>query len=232
MKRTTLLLGVLVVLLVAFVVAFLGPLATPVESEYGYSVTLATNATLSNVTLYLPYPASDEGSPFDAAFEGTAGNASVPEGWRVAPVETEHGRMLRVTASEVSTRLRSDGRRYETHTLRADVPAGHDIDTVDPVGSEPLLRPADGFETVPCPNRAFPSRATCRIYGTRLYAQYDAPEDADADVDVVVVFGGYDDLGGGRGRWYSERVIARLEGTRDGWVEVPGDLQAGAGSFP
>jgi hypothetical protein len=229
----------LLVLLVAAVLAtvgvgvvLLGPPSGPVESEYGYSVTLATNATLSNVTIYLPYPAAaDDGdAPFDAAFGGTAGSVSIPDGWGVAPVDTEHGRMLRVRAAEIPTRNRSDGHSYATHTLEASVPAGHDIDTVDPVGSEPLLRPAEGFEAVPCPNRGgLPSRSTCRVFGSRLYARYDAP--ADADVDVFVVFGGYDD-GGGRGSWYSERVITRLEGPRDGWVEVSGDLQAGAGNAP
>jgi hypothetical protein len=218
---------------VVVAVALLGPPSGPVESEYGYSVTLATNATLSNVTLYLPYPASADGgdAPFDAAFEGRAETVSVPGGWQVEPVETEHGRMLRVTATEMPTRRRSDGHRYETHTLSASVPAGHDIDTVEPIGSEPLLRPAEGFEAVPCPNQGgVPTRSTCHVFESRLYARYDAP--ANADVDVFVTSGGYEDLGGSRGRWYSERVITRLEGPRDGWVEVSGDLQAGAGSGP
>lgn len=233
MNRTTLLLLVgATALLVAIGagVVLLQPSA-PVDGEYGYSVTLATNATLSNVTLYLPYPATGDGSPFDAAFEGTAGNVSVPDGWRVAPIETEHGRMLRMTASEVPTRPRSDGHRYETHTLRATVPADHDVDTVEPIGSEPLLRPASGFETVPCPNQGGgPSGSTCHVYRSRLYAEYEAP--VDADVDVFVTFGGYEDHGSNRARWYSERVVTRLEGSYDGWLEVVGDLQAGGGSGP
>lgn len=232
MERRQLAVGlVLLAVATALVVAAAWPtvvaLAGPAESGYGYSVTVATNASLSDVTLVLPLPADAEGTgPVVAAFR--AGDATVPDGWS-ADVVTRDGRpMLELRADAVPAERQADGRRYSTFQVSARAAADHTIDTGDPYGTEPTIAPTDGRREVPCPNLAGPAGGqTCYAFDAAVYAAYDAP--AEADVDVQLVAAGANEFRlGGRAQYY-ERLLVLLEGARDGWVAVDGFASTDAG---
>lgn len=232
MNRTVVLaVAVGLVLLVGGAVYVVQGPAAPESSTYGYSLMLDTNATLRNVTLYLPLPVVNGTSPFETP--GADATVSVPDGWNYAVVETSHGQMLSVTANEIAPEPQPDGRLYATYHLGIDVPATDPIDTRDPAGREPVFGAMAEVGEAPCPNQARPDRReTCYAFDHPIYASYDAPE--YADVGVIVVAGGVNDRDGSGTRinHYNQRVMLLLEGPQDGWVTANGLLHAGMGSYP
>lgn len=74
------------------------------SSYYQYEGTLATNETLTNVTLYLPVPVGD-GDPLVDAANVTVTTESGAADWDVAVVDTVHGPMLALTADRVEGEL-------------------------------------------------------------------------------------------------------------------------------
>lgn len=225
MNRSTLLVGLALATMVAVVAGavLLAPSTPEVEeSTYGYSLSVETNATLENVTLYVPLPVSGDGTaPIAAAFR--EGSATVPEPWRAAVVETDRGTMLRLAAAEVTAERRPDGRRNSLYLFGANRTAAAPIDTSDPFGHEPVLPATDGYRERPCPNvvEQSPDEA-CYAFDTGVYATYDAP--AGADVGIILVVNGVNTYRGSA--WdhtmYHERVMLTLDGPQDGWVDAEG----------
>jgi hypothetical protein len=214
--------------LVALVVAVLlfGPAVTspPVveESTYGYGVSVDTNATLSNVTLYLPLPVAASGeSPVATAVQD--GTADAPEYWRYSVIETDHGRMVRIEVDELAAERQSDGRHYSVHQFGATVPADGVVDTSDPYSTEPVIGPTEGRRERPCPNVAGPDPGqTCFDYTSRVYVAYDAPP--EADVGLRLVHNGVNSYEAPRRGtdMYYERLSVGLRGPQDGWLDVDG----------
>lgn len=212
-----LLVGLVLVAVIGWTV--LGPAVGVVESQYGYSVAVATNATLTNLTILVPLPADDdEMSPIADRF--VDGAATVPGGWQASVVGTERGLMLRLTAGQVPAEPRSDGRHYSTYQVSAAAPADRVIDTGSPFGPEPTVAHIEGRREVPCPNVVGPSAETCYRFETAVFARYDAPPDAEVDLQLVAA-GANEFVLGGRAQYY-ERVLLRLDGPQDGWVLVEG----------
>lgn len=237
--------GIAILAVVALVAVAVGPLLSPSpaveQSTYGYSVSLATNATLTNVTLVVPLSVADDGrSPVADAIR--TGNATVPESWRYDVVERDgglasgasgassepssNGRLaLRIEADEVPAERRSDGNRYSTYLFGATVPADDVIETGDPFGTEPTVALTDGLRERPCPNLAEPNPdKTCFAFDARAYAAYDAPE--DALVTVTLVHNGVNRYEGSGHEMYYERLSLAFRGPQDGWTAVDGFASA------
>lgn len=211
---------------VVLAILFLGSLvaAPPAveDSTYGYGATLDTNATLRNVTLYLPLPVSANGtSPVAASIR--TGAADAPDDWRYDVLETERGLVVRIEAAEVPAERRSDGNRYSVYQFGVTVPADHVIDTGDPYGSEPTVAPVGGQRERPCPNQAeHDPDQTCFDYDAQVYVSYDAP--SEADVGLRLVHNGVNSFEPPRRdiEMYYERFSVGLRGPHDGWLTVDG----------
>jgi len=221
-SRTTIV-AVAVLVTVAFAVliasSLIGPPA-PAESTYAYSVTLGTDAALTNLSLLLPLPAAADGTaPVAEAVRD--GNATVPDGWRATVLETDSGPVLRLEATAVPAAARPDGRQYSTYQFGVTVPTGDAIDTGDPFGQEPTLAPVDGRRERPCPNLAAPDPGqTCYDFDASVTLAYEAPADAAVTIDLVHTGANVD--GSGRHRMYYERLSLALEGPQDGSKVVTG----------
>lgn len=212
-----LLAGVVLVIVIGW--ATVGPAGGVAESHYGYSLTVTTNATLENVTLLVPIPAdANERSPLASQF--VEDDASVPGGWDASLVGTERGLMLRLEAATVAAERRPDGRHYAAYQVSAAAPADRAIDTRSPFGTEPTLTASEGRRKVPCPNVVGASPETCYRFETAVSARYEAPPDAEVDLQLVAV-GANEFVLGGRAQYY-ERLLLRLDGPQDGWIEVEG----------
>lgn len=220
----------LVLIVVVGVAAYLALPSEPVESSYGYSVSLSTNATLEAVTLLLPIQVTDGNGAVVRAV--TQGRAETPAAWDVTVVDTEFGPMLRIRAAVVPAERQPDGRTYSTYGISLSVPSSAEIDTKDPFDDEPLLRPRIDQRPRPCPNQAVPEpEETCYSYESRAFVNYTAP--AGAEVGVYIVAGGMNDLtGAGRqiNRYY-DRVTVFLDGPQSGWREAEGFSSTHVGTY-
>lgn len=208
-------------LLVVALTVSVAPSVTGATHQYGYAVTVGTDATLSNVTLSLPLPSRADASPVGDAI--ARGEVTAPDGWTASVVDTEFGPMVRLRTAAFVAQRRADERTYDTADVTVSADTERRIDVRAPTETEPVLRPRFQHREVPCPNRGPTTRATCYGYESRVYASYDAPPDANVTIHVVA---GGSNAGGitGASR-YSERVSVAFRGPQSGWVVAPGTLR-------
>ena len=222
-------------------------------SEYNYRITLGTDSTLKNLTLYIPLPIFRDGSKIGD--EIIAGNASKPSNWNLSIVNTEHGKMLKIIANEFIPEYHSlpvaihpgeetaelpeqktsdtysqdtpvlSSSKEITVTLRAD----HKINTTNPAENEPLLSPKYNL-TLSSYNMPYPEGRTPPVvykYESRINADYAASPGANLSVIIS--------LKGMNSWWvydwsfkeYSDRIDATITGEQHGWSNAAGNLEFG-----
>ncbi|MFB0522073.1 MAG: hypothetical protein ACETWD_11690, partial [Desulfatiglandales bacterium] len=178
------------------------------RSDYYYQVTLRTDSILYNVTLYVPLPVIEDESRIGD--EIVTGNASKPDEWDCSIVETEHGKMLKISVEKIAPEFRSlpvpiepgeepkavseenvsDAFSRETPVLIPNeiivqLPVDHEISTKNPMGNEPLLSPIYNLTQITCD---FPyeqdTQVNCYRYESRIYADYAASPNAEVSIYI------------------------------------------------
>lgn len=182
------------------------------KSKYYYHVYVSTSVTLDKVTLYLPMPMFDGESKI--ANEIIAGNAQKPDDWSVDTVETEHGKMLKISAEKITPKFNeppsfvtiiepgkaprevnysdmpipNDLNLIISKELYMQVEADHEINTQNSIGNESLLSPK--YNTTPsvCDVSSLGGESiNCYNYESRIYADYvTSSPDAKVNIRVVV----------------------------------------------
>ncbi|AQL43780.1 hypothetical protein BV210_14185 [Halorientalis sp. IM1011] len=222
---------------------------TSYESEYTYEVTLSTNGTLTNATVYLPVPDATDGTDLGAAAVETGTNRSGPLTYEV--VETDRGPMLALSAAELRVTpeyyefVERDGRgerveisedEYEpgnpsmvvndTRNVRVEVtvPVDRSIDTATPWDDEPVFGPQVDRRPTACDTPG-PDRIECYEYDSAVYASYDT--DADTEVYASATVHGTNSwwVFGWSADEYRDDVTVTLDGPQDDWTGVTGTLQ-------
>ncbi|MFC7135725.1 hypothetical protein [Halobaculum litoreum] len=256
---------VLVVLLVAAgavgfgVYRFVQPVPESYSHTAEYRAYVQPNATLTNVTLYLPLPVENGSSPVgDAVVAGSPGAVDAPPDWTVAVVDTDYGPMLALEFAELTPAYRErppprpitdDGatdtpsaatptaapgttpiRTLDYYLVNVELAFDDPIDTRSPADSEPVLRPRLNATETDCPVPAGED-AACRSFGTRLFLSYEAP--ADATLDVLVTYEARNDwfAGGWTGNAFRQTAGVVVSGDGPGWVAVRGEEETGVGTY-
>ncbi len=226
------------------------------RSEYNYRITLTTDSVLKSLTFYIPLPIFKEESQIAA--EIVAGNVSKPDDWNFSIVETEHGKMLKITAREFVPEYHSlpipiePGKEptelpetNSSSTFSQDTPvltskeisvtlhANHDINTKNPIGNESLLSPEYNL-TLSNYDMPYPEGQTPPIvhkYESRIYADYTAAPGAKISVYVI--------LEGTNSWWvygwsfnkYTDQVETTITGEQHGSSVMTGKLVEGEGRY-
>ncbi|WP_276260521.1 hypothetical protein [Haloglomus litoreum] len=204
------------------------------NSYYQYDGTLATNETLTNVTLYLPVPVANGTALIDAA-NVTVETEDGAADWRVELVETPEGPMLALTADRVEGELyylvhefadngthlgwekvpedelpadMSNKRAYAEPTyyrFSVYVPVEDRVDVVDPVAGAAVLRPVENLTADACePYWPDDENAACTTFETPGYVAY---ETTDANVaHLTVELRGLNEWGFGLSNGFNEFV--------------------------
>lgn len=224
-----------------------------------YRASVQPDATLTNVTLYLPLPVENGTSPVgDALVAGSSDTVDAPPGWTFEVTETEYGPMLALSVPELAPNYRErppprpidpgEGtatpgaatptpdpqetaiRTLDDYLVRVELAFADPIDTRSPVGSEPVLRPRFDATDAACPFPA-PESTVCREFGTRMFLSYDAP--ADATVEVSVSYEARNDwfAGGWTGNGFRQSTRTVATGDGPGWVAVPATEAVGEGTY-
>jgi hypothetical protein len=239
------------------------------QSTYEYRVTVSTDRSLENATVYVPVPRTNGESELGDRFvEDVRYSREVPamEGYDPDPapvnftyelVETEHGRMLAISADRIEV-SRVYYREVENETMgwreriapdeydpsdptmgvmddghfSFDVTLGanESIETADPFGTEPLLDPRYNRTDVEC-RFGVSERHRCYEYDGRVYASYDAG--ANATVYVSTELSGRNEWfsGGWTGNEYRQWSYTELRGPGTGWYRLEGELEVGNGRY-
>ncbi|SEO89064.1 hypothetical protein SAMN05216388_102217 [Halorientalis persicus] len=222
---------------------------TSYESEYTYEVTLATNGTLTNATIYLPVPEATDTADLGAAAVERGTNQSGPLAYEA--VETERGPMLAVSAAEWTVtpeyyqfvERNGRGERVEIPESEYDpddpsmvvndtrsvsvavtVPVDRSVDTGTPWAGEPLLRPRIDRRPSDCGSPG-PEWRECYAFDAAVYASYDTTSDTEVYASTTLY---------GTNAWwvfgwsydeYRDDVTVTLEGPKDGWTDATGTLE-------
>jgi len=262
--RIGIVVGTVVLLVVVGAVGFaLYQFTRPAPESYThtaeYRASVQPDATLTNVTLYLPLPVESGASPVgDALVAGSSDAVDAPPDWTFAVAETEYGPMLAVSVPTLEPAYRERPpprpldpdeepatpgaatptpdpqetpiRTLDDYLVRVELALDEPIDTRSPVGSEPVLRPRFDATDAACPFPA-PESTVCREFGTRMFLSYDAPE--DATVEVSVSYEARNDwfAGGWTGNGFRQSTRTVATGDGPGWVAVPATEAVGEGTY-
>ncbi|MFB6106656.1 MAG: hypothetical protein ABEJ70_06755, partial [Halobacteriaceae archaeon] len=239
------------------------------DSTYEYRVSLSTDRSLENATFYVPAPTDDGAANLTGRFVADVtydrdtpaiqgyDPDPAPVNFTYATVETDHGRMLAVSADRVTVsrvyyrevenetmgwRERIDPADYDpadpsmgvrddgSFTFTVTVAADEEVETADPEGAAPLLVPQYDRTSVAC-DYGLTDAHRCYSYESRVYARYDAAP--DATVYVRTDLSGRNEWfsGGWTGNEYRQDAAVELRGPGTGWYVAPGSLEVGSGRY-
>ncbi|QLC50024.1 hypothetical protein HWN40_07105 [Methanolobus zinderi] len=229
------------------------------QSSYNYEISIKTNETLDNLTLYLPLPVLNGSSSIGEEFVTRDFYESSP-GWNFSLVDTMYGPMLSVETETLRPVYRSrpipisdepgsespeaavnESGSYSEKTpilvpvdFYASQTSDSIIDTRYPLGNEPVLRPkfnlTESEDTVTIQP---PEGIDPQYYDYEglIFARYEASSNADVEIHISVE--GFNE--GWELGWtsndYRDSVDATLTGPQDGWVSAEGNLVTGDGVY-
>jgi hypothetical protein len=221
------------------------------QSSYSYSVEISPNATLKNMTLYLPLMVLNNTSAIGEDIIKKNFNQN-DTSWIYSLVETEHGLMLSMKTDEIDpsfhsregyvvkgsdpeeTRLWTSD-EYSNKTpipdmisFSAMVNSNRTIDTMDPLINDLVLRPKYNVRHTSDEGYSFKKQYD---YESILYAEYEASP--YAIVDITIHADGENSwwIMGWQGNDYSDWMTVQLSGPQKGWTKIDGFLGSGGGVY-
>ena len=203
------------------------------KGSYVYSVSLTTNETLSNVTLYIPIPIENNESHVGQDIIKKNFNEDSTS-WEYALVETEHGPMLSMKKKNIDPKYMISSKDSEVVPMPSIdfgtiVFFNESIDTKDPVGREEVLSPK--YNLTSFYSVTSDINADSYKYDSMIYAHYETP--SDANVVLIIEFDAINEWWSGewQSNSYRERINAELSGPQESWTIVTGELVTGEGTY-
>jgi len=214
-----------------------------IRSHYDFRIALTTNSKLENPTFIVPIPVGNE-NLINMAINNSVNDFFTPgqksEGWNISIIETEYGKMLKISAKEFVPQVHTNVELNPEN----DIPTGnnisftsgskevsvsmvsdHIIDTINATENEPILSQKFNLAT------SLPPAYTQKklTYDSMIYADYTSSP--DAAVEVFVELDGWNEWwqGGAAHNKYYERLGTTFKGEKHGWFSVTGELAEGEG---
>jgi hypothetical protein len=191
------------------------------SSTYTYSIDIATNHPIEDVTCFLPLPSAENstGIHLDIVDAFTTNKRGVYE-----ISETEYGVMLKLTIDTVKP--------SDPFHVFVEIPAAHEINTKNPHDSEILLQPKMNMTQTEC---QFPhphwDYLSCFTYKSTIFAQYNTPLSTEVSISVSLTGRNSWWVFGWSGNEYTDKLKISLEGESFHWKEGSGTLITGFGRY-
>lgn len=189
------------------------------RSSYDYDVMLTTDSALSNVTLYLPLPVTNNTSSMGMDIVDHHFNDDDPS-WEYAVVNTEHGPMLSMKNEKP--------RSIDLSTM---VLSNQTIDTMNPLDNEMVLMPKYKLMHNVNSNRVHSRTSEQFDYESRMYAYYETSSNANVIISIYLNAHNEWWIGGWQHNSYWETMEIKLSGPQNGWTTVNGELITGEGTY-
>jgi hypothetical protein len=198
------------------------------SSTYDYQVTIASDAAITNVTLYLPIPARGPENSVVLEGIGAGGLSGVPRDWNTSLIGTEKFTMLEVTAREMAPT--PVGKPYLlsiTSRVRGPIEtrnAGSDDLVLVPSA---LKRPVTcvGMDTEVSPEMQ------CGMYEGPIYADFTAPKNVRLMIFISLTGKNSWDVLGPSSNEYQEGLQVSFSNGVRGWHNGSGNLITGIGDY-
>lgn len=206
-------------------------------SNYDFRIALTTDSKLENPTFIVPIPVGNDAMVNMAINE----SAQKSDGWNVSLIETENGKMFKISAREFVPEVHKNielnpdnnmptGNSFSftsgSKDVSASVAADHIIDTVNATENEPLLSQKYNLTLsnydAPLPQNGISPKK--HNYDSLIYADYTSSP--DATVEVFVELSGRNEWWAGSSGFniYRERMGTTFKGEKHGWFSVTGEL--------
>jgi len=201
------------------------------RSEYEYEIIIESNSILHNITLFVPLPVLEGGSR--VGDEIMTGNTSKPDDWNFSIVETEHGKMLKISAEKIAPKPPLPVPGEGTDWILVKLQADEEINTKNSIGNEPLLSPKYNLTSSDC-EFPYPEGRTlpnCYEYESRIYADYVTSSDAKVSIYVEIEGRNSWWVYGWSGNNYRDQIEITFIGEQHGWYVALGKLVIGEGRY-
>jgi hypothetical protein len=202
-------------------------------STYSYTGTITTDASLTNVTFFIPVPVDSTGnSPMVTHFSAHDMDG-MPSDWKTALFDTGKATLLKITTPAIIPPEGTSAARPYTITFSLVSEAKKPIDTKKPFGNSVMYRPVQDLSTATCQpaDTTGTGSPQCSVFVTSVYADYLSSPGAMVTVRSTL---------SGKNSWtifesqsntYHAEFSAIMHGENHGWVVASGTLATGIGSF-
>jgi len=232
-------LGLFVIILVAFAASVLytgyvdTAYRTSLSSTYSYQCTVTTNDLLTNVTLFVPVPASPAGTSPVIDQISAHNITSFPKDWNAVLFDTGKTTLLEIAAARIGQPPVNGSAVTTTVTFAVNADSTSHVDTHSPMADDAIFRPVQNAKETDCPAGTGVANGlpNCVQYVTWVYAKYSAAPTTSVSIHASAT---------GRNRWsvfhpefneYENTFDVTLSGSNSGWVIAPGWLENGIGSY-
>jgi len=197
-------------------------------STYEYRVTITSDTTLENVTLYVPIPARGRENSAVLSAIGAGELRGLPPGWNTSLIGTEKITMLELTAPEIAAN--PVGVPY---LLSVTAHSGGPIDTMNAGTGDLVLAPSAVKTPVGCENMDFQvsSDTRCELYQGSAYADFTAPGNVHLSVFGFLTGRNTWDVFGPSSNEYQDGLQVSFSGGARGWQKGDGILVTGIGDY-
>ncbi|HMA05254.1 MAG TPA: hypothetical protein VKO45_04940 [Methanomicrobiales archaeon] len=198
------------------------------SSTYEFRVSITPDATLRNVTLYLPVPVRGSGPSAVLEGIGTGKLTGVPGGWNVSLIGTEKFTYLEVWTREISPL--PDARSYE---LAIDERVTGPIDTKNAGSGDLVLAPAAAMRQAACTGTdgGTSPDLLCEQYESPVYADFTSPGNAHLRIFISLSGRNTWDVFGPSSNEYQDGLQVSFSEGAQGWRPGSGMLVTGIGDY-
>jgi len=232
--------GIFTVILVLFVAAISYGMYIDTQYKnslagtYTYNCTIATNSVLSNITLFLPVPADQNGNS-PVVWEISSRNVTgVPHDWTLSLYDTGKETFLKVSAPHIGQPAINGSSGATSVTFAVNISSHAIIDTRAPVENAAVFRPVRDIRGTTCPasNATNGSTPECYQYLTSTYADYTASPMASVTISASLdATNSWTIFQQPASNSYHNTIYVYMQGENHGWVTTRGELESGIGTY-
>jgi hypothetical protein len=232
-------LGLVIIILVAFTASVMytrfvdNAYRTSFSSTYSYHCTIITDNLLTNMTLFVPVPASPAGTSPIIDQISAHNMTGFPEDWNAVLFDTGKSTLLEIAAAKIGQPPVNGSAVTTNVTFVVNAVSSSHIDTQSTMADDAIFRPVQDAMDTACPVGVGAANGLphCVHYVTGVFAKYGAAPAASVSIHASVT---------GRNSWlvfhpefneFQNTLDVTLSGSNNGWVTALGWLENGIGSY-
>lgn len=197
------------------------------NSTLYYDLSIITNSSLENVTLFLPLPVNSTGlSPIIESI-GSGNISGATTAWNFSIYGANNESLLKVWTDHLPRMI--EGIEQVTYRFTSTAKSSNAMNVTHPVEKGYTLQPKHNIPDTPSGGRETLQYSLIYTYSSTAYVSYEAPQNAMVEITVTLE---------GKNFWYILRpyhneyrdsLSASFQGSTEGWHDIDGVLITGVG---